>query len=913
MAGPRLLQALLPVLALAAACADAPPARDAGPPEGATWSAHDLSFFTDQPPDPDVRHVHLMHLDGFHSGLFERLLAEGMLPHFDLLLARGRHSTVASTVDKSETFKVIQAYLTSRLDTRITGWWQFSREELRFRNFWLDPVEVANYALGLEFPLHPTVFDTVAARGGNTAAGFSLHRRSVPFQNYSRNYLEGALATFKHTYFTQAHASMGSFLAVLERIARNEDEALPAFSMSLLAVADEFGHLDGLVRRKAVVDPANACFDRKSRAEREEDPIEEVFRVLDEDEAGTRSLRRLYRRGLTASEVVAGRASGPFTRVERAEGEIRRFCIRIPGFQTAAGPGETPTLEYAAPRVVLGMIAVDFEVGRLIDRLRAIRWRNGRTVFETGAGNGIAAYVEAGQSEDSLFEKTLFIFTGDHGLVDTSRKMAPPDPEHSDPHRHRDSLDVAFVEYLNGRLGLVTPTRDAAIGPGIEIGIDDEHRPAQLALPHLDPSWQDAGVRRLVAAAEQWAGEFFGEIKDVLRSELYAKYWWLLFLRRLLVDPRLDGTLEPYRDTAVDLLAALYLQGEPAYQSAWRRAGPRFYDGHVRLVYGGGARNNAEIFLPTQRSGTPSWDQRPGFEEIVHGQGAPLLAALQDLPAVGLIFVREANASLAADRPLPSSLAIRVLDRAGNAGIITVQREAGTGVLLYHYRVAPESRADPLGYGELGLGGGTWGTYAEWNDRSVERRHAFHNVVAGVGSYLYSSNPSIGDLTVMHAAGWNFGGNSGGHGGVHREEKLTVMLVSGPGIAPGELMAKARNASRGPRAVPARHLTHPTVLDVAPTALAWLGFGETALEDFEREDFPGHLSAWVAAQRADVLGNLDRVENLNQALREAGFGELRISRFRERLARLLAFLPTAPPPLPEPGRARTDGNLLALD
>ena len=115
--------------------------------------------------------------------------------------------------------------------------------------------------------------------------------------------------------------------------------------------------------------------------------------------------------------------------------------------------------------------------------------------------------------------------------------MAPPDPEHSDPHRHRDSLDVAFVEYLNGRLGLVTPTRDAAIGPGIEIGIDDEHRPAQLALPHLDPSWQDAGVRRLVAAAEQWAGEFFGEIKDVLRSELYAKYWWLLFLRRLLVDP----------------------------------------------------------------------------------------------------------------------------------------------------------------------------------------------------------------------------------------------------------------------------------------------------------------------------------------------------------------------------------------
>jgi hypothetical protein len=69
----------------------------------------------------------------------------------------------------------------------------------------------------------------------------------------------------------------------------------------------------------------------------------------------------------------------------------------------------------------------------------------------------------------------------------------------------------------------------------------------------------------------------------------------------------------------------------------------------------------------------------------------------------------------------------------------------------------------------------------------------------------------------------------------------------------------------------------------------------------------------VAAQRDDLLGNLDEVENLNEALRDAGFAELRISRFRERLARLLAFLPDAPPPLPDPSGAGAQGNRLSLD
>jgi hypothetical protein len=940
------------LLALVAACSYDELARAGAPgreaaPTGERWTPQALAFFTGQRADPDVRHVHLMHLDGFHSALFEELLAADMLPHFAFLLERGKLSTVASTVDKSETFKVIQAYLTSRLDTQVTGWWQWSRHELRFRNFWLDPVEVANYALGLEFPLHPSVFDVVAARGGNVAAGFSLHRRSVPFQNYSRNYVEGARAAYDHTYLAQAHATMSSFLVILERIARNRGESLPAFSMSLLAATDEFAHLDGMVQPRGAADgdSGTACFTRKPRAERERDPAEALFAILDEDWSRSGRLRRLYHRGLSSEEIASGGGSGYFTRVERAGGETRRLCIRVPLFETIASPetepgGEigakpgvalgtqpaalpdeepgvalgTPRLERAAPRVVLAMIQTDIELGRLIDGLRAIRFEpDGRRVFDPSAGNGIVAYVEGGRPESSLFEKTLFIALGDHGDVDTPRKMSRPDPQHPDPRRHPDSMDVGLLEYMNGELGLETPWRRSVLAPGATIGIDDQHLPARLAFPHRDPSWQPPEVRHLVTASERWAAEFFAEVEDVFRSELYTKYWWLLWLRKLLVDPRLDKVVEPIRETAVATLAELHLRGEPDYVRAERRAARSFYDEHVRVVYGGGARNNAELFLPTWRSGSPSWGERPGFDEIANGPGAPVLRALERLPSVGLIFVREQNGSLGSGRPLPPRMVIRVRDHAGNAGAITVRPDADTGVLLYHYRVDAESAADPLDYGEVGLGKGTWGTYAEWNDRSVERGDVYHNAVAGMGSYLYSTNPSIGDITLMHASGWNFGGNSAGHGGLHRGEKLSVMLVSGPGIAPGALMASARHASRDGRVVPTRAATHPTVLDVAPTALAWLGFDETALADFEQQGFPEHLQAWVAAQRDDLLGNLDEVENLNEALRDAGFAELRISRFRERLARLLAFLPDAPPPLPDPSGAGAQGNRLSLD
>ena len=60
--------------------------------------------------------------------------------------------------------KAIQSYLTSKVDTEVVEWWQFDRTSFQFRNFWLDPIEIMNYALGLEFPVYLTVYDQPAIR-----------------------------------------------------------------------------------------------------------------------------------------------------------------------------------------------------------------------------------------------------------------------------------------------------------------------------------------------------------------------------------------------------------------------------------------------------------------------------------------------------------------------------------------------------------------------------------------------------------------------------------------------------------------------------------------------------------------------------------------------------------------------------
>jgi len=746
-------------------------------------------------------HVLLLHLDGYRADLTRTLLERGRLPNLGVLVSRGRISYEAATVDKSETMKVIPSYLTSQLDTSllgVSGWWQFDRSDFRFRNFWLHPAEVVSYALGLSFPRAPTVQDFLSARGENLVSGMSLARRGVPFLNYGRAYVEGIEAVGSHTYLRQADATMRSFLDIHRRIAERSERS-PALSSLLLAAADEFCHAEGV----SVPDvESEHCFLRDQQAD------ETAFRLLDED------------------PELDGRY---FTRVERSSlvKRAQRICIELPLLEEEG--------RRAHPSYVLSMLVLDIELGRLIETFQGMRAEGG----------------------DSLFERTLFLVFGDHGMVDTPNGFPK---------------NETFIEYLNRRLSL--SSRQG------ELGIDDSHLPHRLEYPELHTEWQSEEIRRVTSDADLWAREFLGDVRGLLRDNLNESYWWLFFLRALLIDPKLDQALGPFSEKATAVFRALYLRGDPSYRKAELEANRELFDRQVRLVYGGGALNNAELFLPAcDGTGACTWGRRPSFQEILAYRGGSLLAALREHEAVGLIFVRKNNELFSDSSPLPERCEIEVSDRAGNRGTIVGLRDSKTDGLSFHYRTEPGSPRDPLGYEEWGRGEGSSGTYNEWNDRTLHEDYV--NVVGGVGAYLYSTHSAIGDVLLMHASGWNFGDNLGGHGGVHRLERTTFLLASGPGIEPGALHSVAAGGD-------SRH--SPTLLDLAPTALEWLGHSREEFESFGREDFPRYLDSWIRSQRGEILSHLDRMDSLERAKADVEMEELTLEPLGPRIERLLLFI-----------------------
>lgn len=822
----RLAAALL-VLSLAGSCREAPPPR----PEG-------------QAP----RHVLFLHLDGYRADLTRALLEAGRLPHLELLADRGRISYQASTVDKSETMKVVQSYLTSQLDTTVVGWWQFDRSDFRFRNYWLDPAEVLDYALGLTFPRDPTIQDFLASRGENLVSAMSLARRSVPFENYGRAYLEGIEAVGGHTYLRQADATMTAFLGVQRRIAERGERS-PALSTLVLAAADEFSHLEGITTPS---ESPEHCFHRG-------EGDDTVFHLLDED----------------AERPFGGRlehfASRYFTRVDRGMlgSSTREVCVALPEIAAVDGAARR-----AAPDVVLSMIVLDIELGYLVDALESLR-------FDADGGRRIERPKSiADPPRDSLFASTLFLVFGDHGMVDTPQGMV-------------DGGSESFVGYLDRELGLTSAADRTTLPEDAELGIDYLHLPKRLTEPDLYAEWQSESVRVTTEEAHAFAERTLAELRGLAGEGLYESYWWLFFLRSILIDPKLDEAVASYSERASAVLRGLYLRGVPAYREAERLANRAFFDRHVRLVYGGGARNNAELFLPACEASACSWARRPSYEEILAYREGRLLRALESHPGVDLIFVRRHNERYALGAPLPETTVIEVRDRPGNRGTIEVRRDPASRELLFHYRTEPGSPRDPLGYERFGRGGGTAGTYNEWVDWTLEDR--YQNAVAGMGAYLRSDNPAIGDVLVMHAAGWNFGDNRGGHGGLFRDEKTTVLLASGPGIVSGELFSRARfrSAPGGRILDAARAARHaPTLLDLTPTALEWLGYSRSELERFARDEFPEAFDAWVRSQPRDILDHLDAMRDLDEARSEAGLENVSLAPLLPRVARLLAFIET---------------------
>lgn len=299
--------------------------------------------------------------------------------------------------------------------------------------------------------------------------------------------------------------------------------------------------------------------------------------------------------------------------------------------------------------------------------------------------------------------------------------------------------------------------------------------------------------------------------------------------------------------------------------------------------------------------------------------GTYVLDVIRSNPGVGLIFIRKNNALFSDHSELPQEAEIEVSDRFENKGVITVRRDPFTQELLYSYESLTDQ--DPLQYGDLGREGKRFRTYNEWNDLSVQRQHYYHNVVAGMGSYLYSKNPAIGDISLMRAQGWNFGDNCGGHGGVHRDEKLTVMMLSGPGIQAGELMARSKwktvawhsDLDRNPEVqiYSDSSLTYPTVVDLVPTILNWLGYGEEALTNFAHSGFSQHLQAWDRKQAQEFPRDaVSLVSELAQKM-APNLG-LKPSNYAGEFSRLLQFIPLQQPHLEDLNHFHEDGNQLSL-
>ena len=144
-----------------------------------------------------------------------------------------------------------------------------------------------------------------------------------------------------------------------------------------------------------------------------------------------------------------------------------------------------------------------------------------------------------------------------------------------------------------------------------------------------------------------------------------------------------------------------------------------------------------------------------------------------------------------------------------------------------------------------------------------------------------------------------------------------MLLASGPQIKRGALQSESfYRTTSGPQGevqvVETRDRTHPTLLDIIPTALVWLGYGEEALSRFSRNGFESHLAEWTSRQKSELLVQLGSVTDLQRALTEVGLDGFDTDRFRNRLRRLLQFVPERPPDLPDYRDYREDGNLLLL-
>jgi hypothetical protein len=894
-------------------------------------------------PGAKALHVQWQHLDGIRPDVLEALLKSGQLPTLAFTTSRGKTSFRATTSDKSETNAVIPTIFAGVQDTFFTGWWGFNRGEdadptaaYTFWDVWTNPrgVQKTDRGPGEKMPMLPEYY---ADKGVVQASGFGQMTQGIPAENVSHAYVEGAESVFTHKYIDQAHATMAGFNTVLQSMAARGE--YPGFSHVVIAPADEFGHLEGALLPKdasgkyvlpqgveldAPKDAgpgvmARATFRRRPPEGRSSDLHERIFKILEEDERGGKRLARLRgtptRTEKKADSTIEHFAKGHFRSIERDnKGAIVAVSLDLPSLPGPSSNGTNTTHKFVSPHYALQIAVVDIELGNLINTLRNIRLDGGRVRCTQDETLGIDNY-DPKAKEESLFRYTKFISYSDHGIVDTPNMYGKADEI---SRRYREGgPEKSYSQTLAAKLWGPGSKRAA---DGLPHGVlDDTNVPDIVKFSHLDESWQTPEIKQMVANARKEMGVFVARFKKLASSPDTKGALWAPLLKQVgtpAAQQKIEEALKkgkPYLDLLANTFIDTRLNNDPkngpTYAKAAALARRQYLDKNVGLIYGGAARNNAELFLPAGSGRDRTWTRRPTFQEIMDS-GVP--AVLKDTDGSGLILIRKENEKTAMSGPL-GEMHVAVMDRQGNEGTITINQDPATGELKYRYD-APKGR-DPLG----GWANGKEGTYAEWNTWSTAAvldpkappaQRAFHNVIAGLGGRLYSKNPTLGDIMVIHDASWNFDTNVGGHGGSNPAEKLVFMSVSGEDIEPGELKGRGRYRVKNGKVVEDPFDATPSVFDILPTTLQLTGHTSNDFAEWGRTRFKAWMEDWLAKQPREMLAGLTPQAILKLAASMGLGSEEELQAF---VADALAFMQMDTSKLPDlPRTYRPLGNPLQL-
>ncbi len=227
----------------------------------------------------------------------------------------------------------------------------------------------------------------------------------------------------------------------------------------------------------------------------------------------------------------------------------------------------------------------------------------------------------------------------------------------------------------------------------------------------------------------------------------------------------------------------------------------RYYN-RFAVIEGNNGRNAFLYFRhnPAARwinpKGMASWEVRPTWQELRNYHSPKGRVDL-----VGEMRLKE-GVGFVVGRPRKGEVAI--FSRNGEGLIRT---KIFRNEVRYAYKVVKGE--DPLGYinsaAAAGLMDGGYHSSRKWLEATCSLKQT--DVVAQLPSLFES--PYCGDLFVIPAEGWDFEkANIGGHGGFLQGEMRVPLIVTGPRIKRGRLVAPVRT------------------VDIVPTILDYLGFGD---------------------------------------------------------------------------------------